>query len=74
MVDEKHLFRLALYGTCYALPVTWAEHEGFENEQVERALQESDAIAGIILGRHPTQSMSSSWVGCQQKIGRGLLK
>jgi hypothetical protein len=43
-----------LYGTRYALPVTRAEHEGFENEQIERALQEGDAIVGIVLGRHPT--------------------
>jgi hypothetical protein len=51
MIDEKHLFRLALYGARYALPVRRAEHEGFENEQVECALQEGYAIVGIILGR-----------------------
>ena len=54
MINEKDLFRLTLYGARYALPVTRAEHEGFENEQVERALQEGDAIVGIVLGRHPT--------------------
>src|SRR6185312_5340546 len=53
-VSEKDLFRLTLYGARYALPVTRAEQEGFENEQVERALQEGDAIIGIVLGRHPT--------------------
>jgi hypothetical protein len=54
--------------------VTRAEYEGFENEQVERALQEGDAIVGIILGRHPTQSMALSWVGCQQELRGGSLK
>ena len=56
MINEKDLFRLTLYGARYALPVTRAEHEGFENEQVEGALQEGDAIVGIVLGRHPTQA------------------
>jgi hypothetical protein len=54
MINEKDLFRLTLYGTRYALPVTRAEPEGFENEQVERALQEGDAVGGIVLGRHST--------------------
>ena len=54
MINKKDLFRLTLYGARYALPVTRAEHEGFENEQVERALQEGNAIVGIVLGRHPT--------------------
>jgi len=56
MINEKDLFRLTLYGARYALPVTRAEHEGFENEQVERALQEGNAIVGIVFGRHPTQA------------------
>lgn len=54
MINEKDLFGLALYGAGYALPVTRAEHKGLEDEQVERALQKGDAIAGIVLGRHPT--------------------
>jgi hypothetical protein len=54
MINEKDLFRLTLYGARYALPVTRAQHEGLENEQVERSLQEGDAIVGIVLGRHPT--------------------
>ena len=70
MINEKDLFRLTLYGARYALPVTRAEHEGFENEQVERSLQEGDAIVGIVLGRHPTQAwhhlgsdVNRSWEG-----------
>src|SRR5205823_14992556 len=73
MINEKDLFRLTLYGTRYALPVTRAEHEGFENEQVERALPEGDAIVGIVLGRHPTQA----WHSLGSDVNRsweGLLK
>ena len=54
MIDEKDFFRLTLYGARYALPVKRAEHEGFEKEQVECALQEGDVVVGIVLGRHPT--------------------
>jgi hypothetical protein len=56
MINEKDFFCLTLYGARYVLPVTRAEPEGFQNEQVERALQEGDAIVGIVLGRHPTQA------------------
>ncbi|HUZ96320.1 MAG TPA: hypothetical protein VMU57_15555 [Edaphobacter sp.] len=67
MVNEKHLFRLALYRTRYALPVPRPKQKDLENEQVERALEEGNAIAGIVLGRHPTQSISLSRVECQQE-------
>jgi hypothetical protein len=51
------------------LPVTRAEHEGFENEQVECALQEGDAIIGTILGRHPTQAWHH--LGSDVNMNRG---
>src|SRR5580698_9409187 len=44
-----------------------SKQKGFEYEQIEGALQESNAITGIILGRHPTQRMTLLWVGCQQE-------
>ena len=47
MVDEKSLFRLALYGARHALAVTRPEQKGFQDEQVERALEESDAAIGF---------------------------
>lgn len=55
MIDKDRFFRLAEYGTCYALTVPGTEHKSFQNEQVERALQQSDAVVGITSGRHPTQ-------------------
>jgi hypothetical protein len=54
MIDEKRLFRLTKYGTRYALAVAGSKHESLENEQVECSLQDGDAVAGIVLGRHPT--------------------
>src|SRR5262249_39429058 len=66
MINEKDLFRLTLYGARYALPVTRAEHEGFENEQVERSLQEGDAIVGIVWDGHPTKG----WLYCGSDVKR----
>src|SRR5580698_4402649 len=34
MIDKDRFFRLAEYGTCYALSVTGAQQESFQNEQV----------------------------------------
>jgi hypothetical protein len=69
MIDKKRFFRLAEYGARYALAVTGAEHEGFQNQQVERTLQESYMIIGIALGRHRPKNCIA-WVGCQQEPER----
>jgi hypothetical protein len=33
--------------------MTPSQHQGFENEQIQRALQQGDTVIGVLLGRHP---------------------
>ena len=65
MVDEEDFFRLALDKAGNALAVDRAEGEDFEDEQVERALEEGDTLVVVFLGSHSTRSMHSCWVECQ---------
>jgi hypothetical protein len=54
MVDEKDLFRPALYRPRHALTMTWTQHQRLQNQQVQRALQQGNTIIGILWGSHPT--------------------
>jgi hypothetical protein len=55
MVDQKHLFGLTLNQPRHPLPMARAEGERLENQQVERALQQGNAIVVNRLGGHSTQ-------------------
>ena len=55
MVDEKYFFRLALNQPRHALPVARSQHKRLQDEQVERSLQQGDAVVVICLGSHSTQ-------------------
>src|SRR5271167_3129656 len=48
------------------------KQQGLENQQVERALQQGDAVVGTGLGRHPTQaSHRSGRMSTQKGKGKG---
>ncbi len=55
MVDKKHLFRLALNQPRHTLPMARSQHKRLQNQQVQRALQQGNAIVVILLGSHSTQ-------------------
>jgi hypothetical protein len=55
MVDEEHVLRLPLNRARHSLAVAGAKQKGFKNEQVQRALQQCDAVVVISLGSHSTQ-------------------
>src|SRR5260370_4064170 len=55
MVDKKYLFRLALNQSRYTLPMARSQYKRLENQQVQRALQQGDAIVVTLLGSHPNQ-------------------
>jgi hypothetical protein len=59
VVNEENLFRLALNEARHALSMAGAESKGFEDEQVEGALQQGNAVIVIFLGSHPTQVNTS---------------
>jgi hypothetical protein len=54
MINEKNLFRLALYRARHALAMTRPQNESLQNQQVQRPLQQRDPVIGILLGSHPT--------------------
>jgi hypothetical protein len=54
MVDKKDLLRLALYQPRHALAMTRPQNKDPQNQQVQRPLQQGNAVIGILLGRHPT--------------------
>ena len=55
MIDKKHFFRLALNDARNALPVARSQHQRLQNQQVERALQQGNAVVVILSGSHSTQ-------------------
>ena len=51
MIDEKDLFRLALYRAGNSLTMVCGQHKGLQDQRVECALQQGDLFASTILGR-----------------------
>ena len=58
MVDKKYFFRLALNQSRDALPMTRSHNQGFQDQQIERALQQGNAVVVARLGCHPTQVLA----------------
>ena len=54
VIDQEDFLRLALDGARYSLAVAGAEDEGLEDQEVEGALEEGDAVVVALLGRHTT--------------------
>jgi hypothetical protein len=54
MIDQQRILRLLLNRARDALSVLRAEDERAEDEEIERALQDRDALLFRLSGRHTT--------------------
>lgn len=48
MIDQERIFGLLFDGARDSLPVLRAEHKGAQDQQVECALQEGDALLRLV--------------------------
>jgi hypothetical protein len=56
VIHEQHVLRLLLDVAGDRLAVARSPDEGFQDQQVERALQERDAFGISVSGRHSTRA------------------
>ena len=66
MVDEQDVAGLPLNRSGHTLAVLGAKDEGAQDEEIERALEQSDAVPGGIMGRHSTQGYTR-----RRRLSRG---
>jgi hypothetical protein len=55
VIDKEYVFGLTLDHSRHALPMAGSQDKRFQNQQVQRALQEGNAIFVTLLGSHSTQ-------------------
>jgi hypothetical protein len=60
VIDEECFLGLSLNAAGNALAVARAKEQGLQNQQVQGALQQGDAIVFFLMGRHTARVSRSS--------------